>query len=520
MRSVKLLIAGAGPCGLGAALEMLESGPEGEGDFLLVDPGTEAGGWASSRTTAEGFTFDFGGHVLFPHKHYARFGELLRELPIAWASSVPQRGVQVEGAFLPYPAQRNLQRLPLHKLLRALASVMLHRVRSSRDAGLEANAGAAELTPGGTHDGAEHTDTDMGSYLNGHFGGYIVKLLMGPLNQKQWAHAPAQLTDTWARHRSGSTTRNVADMDLGKMVRNLLLGRDDVGWTPETKVTYPAEGGSGAIWSSVARAIPAKKMLLGTRIVSVSLAEKTAELSNGETIAWEQMVSTMPLDVLLRSVEGQPELTAKADGLVKARSRLFGFGVRGTLPARYAGLHSCQVTDADVPFWRLNFPMTVAQGNGPEGCYSMLCEVSEPASQPARPLADLRAEVEESLYRMGLLGRPGMALVSTWEYTIEHGYPVPFLGRDRLLQEVQPVLEQAGVYSRGRFGAWRYEISNQDHAFMQGVEVVRRILFRMPEETFGNAVAVNEAAAQQQIVKSAGDALRDGLSQPMGVRAS
>ena len=92
MRRVKVLIAGAGPCGLGAALEMMESGPAGERDFLLVDPANEAGGWASSRTTAEGFTFDFGGHVLFPHKHYARFGELLRELPIEWAASVPERG--------------------------------------------------------------------------------------------------------------------------------------------------------------------------------------------------------------------------------------------------------------------------------------------------------------------------------------------------------------------------------------------------------------------------------------------
>jgi hypothetical protein len=47
------------------------------------------------------------------------------------------------------------------------------------------------------------------------------------------------------------------------------------------------------------------------------------------------------------------------------------------------------------------------------------------------------------------------------------------------------------VYSRGRFGSWRYEISNQDHAFMQGVEVVRRILFDLHEETFGNAGTVN-----------------------------
>ncbi len=500
MKRVKVLIAGAGPCGLGAALEMTENGPGGEEDFLLVDGGSRPGGWASSQTTAEGFTFDFGGHVLFPHKHYQRFGDLLRGLPLGWTSSVPQRGVQVGRSFLPYPAQRNLQRLPLHKLACAMASVAWHRLRGGTEAG-------------------NQPEGDLGTYLLGQFGPYLTELLMGPLNRKQWAHGPDKLTDIWVRHRSGSSTRNVADMELRRTVRNLLLGEDDLGWTPETRVTYPAEGGSGAIWEAVAAKLPAEKMMLGTRVVSVSLTGKTARLSTGETVEWEQMISTMPLDVLLRMVEDRPELQGKAEGLVKARSRLFGFGVRGELPESYRGLHSCQVTDGDVPFWRMNFPMTVSRGNGPEGCYSMLCEVSEPAGEPARPAEVLRGEVERSLRRMGLLGRSGRETVSCWEYTIEHGYPVPFLGRDALLGSIQPELEAAELYSRGRFGAWRYEISNQDHAFMQGVEAVRRVLFRLPEETYGDAVAVNEAAMPELLLTPAAGE-HEGLAQPIGVNAA
>ena len=213
----------------------------------------------------------------------------------------------MEGCFLPYPAQRNLQRLPLGKLLRAVASVLLHRLRGRKRE-------TAAARPRGV-------DSDMGSYLHGRFGAYLVKVLMGPLNQKQWAHAPSELTDTWAQHRSGSTTRNVADLDLRRTMKNLLLGEDDLGWTPETRVTYPASGGSGSIWSAVARTIPAEKLMLGTQVISISLEEKTALLSTGETVGWEQIISTMPLDRLLRSVEGRPELAAKADGLVKARSR-------------------------------------------------------------------------------------------------------------------------------------------------------------------------------------------------------
>ncbi len=502
MRRVKVLIAGAGPCGLGAALEMTENGPGGAQDFLLVDGGSRPGGWASSRTTDEGFTFDFGGHVLFPHKHYERFGDLLRELPLGWVSSVPQRGVQVGRSFLPYPAQRNLQRLPLAKLACTVASVAWHRLR------------------GGFEEHEEQPEGDLRTYLLGRFGPYLTGLLMGPLNRKQWAHAPEELTDVWVRHRSGSSTRNVADMRLRRTVRNLLLGEDDPGWTPETRVTYPAKGGSGAIWSAVAAKLPAEKLMLETRVVSVSLTEKTARLSTGETIGWDQMISTMPLDSLLRMVEDRPDLQGKAEGLVKARSRLFGFGVRGELPERYRGLHSCQVTDEDVPFWRMNFPMTVSRGNGPDGCYSMLCEVSEPAGAPARPAEVLRGEVERSLRGMGLLGRAGTETVSRWEYTIEHGYPVPFLGRDALLASIQPELEAAELYSRGRFGAWRYEISNQDHAFMQGVEAMRRVLFRLPEETYGNAVAVNEVVVMALPSVFAAQPMHEGLAQPVHAQSA
>lgn len=493
MRNVEVLIAGAGPCGLGAALEMLESGPGGEGDFLIVDPHTRSGGWAASEITPEGFTFDFGGHVLFPHKKYPAFASLLESLPIEWSKSVPQRGVQVNGRFLPYPAQRNLQRLPLLKLARALASVVKHRAAEAPDGQLQATGG----------------EGDLKTYLLSRFGPYITSLLMEPLNRKQWAHSTDVLTDVWVAHRSGSKIPNVVDLDVLRILRNLLMRRDDPGWTPETRVTYPAKGGTGAIWTAVASRIPQQKMLLGTRLMAISLETKTALLSNGETVRWQHLLSTMPLDSLVRMLETErPALAGKAERLVRARSRLFGFGIRGKLPPRYAGLHSCQVTDADVPFWRLNFPMTVSQGNGPEGCYSLLCEVSEPASQP--PATELRAQVQSQLYRMGLLGRAGLQLISSMEATVDHGYPVPFLGRDSLLQEIQSVLDEEKIFSRGRFGSWRYEISNQDHAFMQGAEAIRRILFQIPEETFGNAVLVNE------IVLSRGVEQASSMASPLG----
>ena len=75
-------------------------------------------------------------------------------------------------------------------------------------------------------------------------------------------------------------------------------------------------------------------------------------------------------------------------------------------------------------------------------------------------------------------------MVSRWHRRLEHGYPTPWLGRDEVLAEAEHALHAAGIYSRGRFGAWKYEVSNQDHSLMQGVEAVDHILSGEPERTF------------------------------------
>jgi len=67
-------------------------------------------------------------------------------------------------------------------------------------------------------------------------------------------------------------------------------------------------------------------------------------------------------------------------------------------------------------------------------------------------------------------------VVSVWHRREEHGYPTPSIGRDDALATIFAALERHAVYSRGRFGAWKYEVSNQDHGCMQGVELEDRLL--------------------------------------------
>ena len=78
-------------------------------------------------------------------------------------------------------------------------------------------------------------------------------------------------------------------------------------------------------------------------------------------------------------------------------------------------------------------------------------------------------------------------IVTSWHRRLDHGYPTPWLGRDAVLDPIETTLRAAAVLSRGRFGAWKYEVSNQDHSFIQGVEAVNNIQHGTPEPTFGGS---------------------------------
>ena len=45
-----------------------------------------------------------------------------------------------------------------------------------------------------------------------------------------------------------------------------------------------------------------------------------------------------------------------------------------------------------------------------------------------------------------------------------------------------PWLDERGIYSRGRFGTWRYEVGNMDHAVKMGIAAARRIVDGTAEE--------------------------------------
>jgi hypothetical protein len=90
-------------------------------------------------------------------------------------------------------------------------------------------------------------------------------------------------------------------------------------------------------------------------------------------------------------------------------------------------------------------------------------------------------------------------IVSRWCYYADYSYPTPSVDRDQILAEVIPWLEERGIYSRGRFGMWKYEVSNTDHTLMQGVELANRLILGEPETTIGMVYRSTEDGRQAAV---------------------
>jgi protoporphyrinogen oxidase len=269
----------------------------------------------------------------------------------------------------------------------------------------------------------------------------------------------------------------VATPDIEQLRRNVREGRDDVSWGPNSTFRFPLRGGTGAIWTAIAGLLPAERLHFGADVVSLSVADRSIHLQDGRRVAWDTLISTMPLDVLCERVDGlSAAARTAARRLLHSAVHVVGVGLRGPCPATLARKCWMYFPEATSPYYRVTVFSNYSSHNVPPGGdhWSLMAEVCE---TPHRPVdaATIARDTVHGLRRDGLVA-PATEVVSVWHYRAEHGYPTPSVTRDSALATVLPELERHRIFSRGRFGAWRYEVSNQDHSCMQGVELVDRLL--------------------------------------------
>lgn len=431
-----ILVVGAGPCGLGAAWALHSLGHD---DWELCEANDYAGGLSASFVDPLGFTWDVGGHVLFT-KH-EKFAGLVRNL-LAGEFHEHQRSAWVRlcapAAWVPYPYQDNLHFLP----------------EAMRQ---EALAGLDRRVAGNPQNFAE--------WIDAHFGDGIARQFMLPYNRKVWGTDPREMDFHWIADR-------VKTIDAEELKRVRPGDPPRGGWGPNATFIFPRSGGTGEIFRRLA--VPLNpRIRYNAKLVALDAKRKVATFSDGRKIEYRALITTVRLDELLGLLPGLG---------VSAPLRAVGGAVVGIGVEHREASGKCWSYFPDNPpgFYRLTWFHHYAAGNVPDGnagrYAAYMVETVLPPGQTVDRAALLDAAVA-GLRRAGILAEGDeQKIVSRWFWPVPAIYPVPVLGLREALPCVHAALEALSIYSRGRFGGWRYELGNMDHCFMQGYECARRLI--------------------------------------------
>ena len=278
--------------------------------------------------------------------------------------------------------------------------------------------------------------------------------------------------------------------------------QDDVGWGPNATFKFPVHGGTGGIWKAVAKNLPADKVKYKASATKVNTDTKIITLASGEQFSYDVIISTTPINLLIGMLEGAglEDLKKKKDSFVYSTSHIIGIGLRGEPPAHLKGKCWMYFPEDNCPFYRATLFSHYSPNNCPDqNTWSLMFEFSESPAKPAPKEDPIEATIQGALNTKLFESRD--QIISTWHERLEYGYPTPFVGRDELLDEVQPKLMDLGIWSRGRFGGWKYEVGNQDHSLMQGVEAADSVLFGVEESTYSYPDLVNTRKTTQRSFK-------------------
>ncbi len=437
----RIVIIGAGPTGLACARELERLGHH---RWLMLEGTPHPGGLAASVVDTAGFTWDLGGHVVF--SHFGEFDALLEEVMDGDLLQHERSSyVRVADRWVPYPFQNNLRHLPELILEECLLGL--------------------EDAPGSKDDGI-----DFGTWMLDVFGEGITRHFMEPYNFKVWATPAAAMSARWISDR-------VSMVDYARARDNVRRQRDDLAWGPNNTFVFPAVGGTGEIWRRLAQRLgDGHRIRYRSRVVEVCPPERFLRLDDGERIEYDALVSTMPLDRLVGQLRTcPPAIVAAAEQLIHNGVHMVGVGYEAPLADDRSWMY---FPDPEVPFYRATNFAKYSPANVPGANVERYCAYMTETSFSAHKPVDrerLGKDVERGLRRAGVIsGRPRVASIHI--ETIDYAYPVPTLGRDRALQTIQPWLRARAIYSRGRFGAWRYESGNMDHAVKAGLDTARELV--------------------------------------------
>ncbi|MCR8633349.1 protoporphyrinogen/coproporphyrinogen oxidase [Paenibacillus radicis (ex Xue et al. 2023)] len=192
------------------------------------------------------------------------------------------------------------------------------------------------------------------------------------------------------------------------------------------------------------------------KVKSINIKNKTMVINN-ERVSWDTIVSTIPLNSLIGIISDVDDPVLELSKQLKSsRGMILNLGVKKT--HLQGDMSWVYFPDPNLHFYRVGFYSNVESSLAPVGYCSMYVECSPLFfSNKEEALANIPTVIKE-LIEIGFI-RSADEIVTTKAFYLAQNYCLPDTSKTKVIHHY---LENAGIYSIGRYGSWHWSSQHED----------------------------------------------------------
>lgn len=440
----KVAVIGAGPAGMTAAYQLSK-----EGHQVTVFESENAVGGMAKTIDLWGQKIDLGPHRFFSNEK--RINEVWLEVVGRNFSMVDRlTRIYYKKKFFFYPLKPldALLNLGIFEAIRCVLSYFVYAIFL-----------------------ADKNPRTFEAWVKGRFGRRLFEIFFKTYSEKLWGIKCDELDADFAAQR-------IKKLSLFGAVWNALTqGRGNKHKTLVDQFAYP-HGGTGAVYERMADFLKDKgcDVLLNHRIQGVVCEGDTVtgvKLENGQVESFDEVISTMPLTNLVRSLPDLPKHVEKAVSDLKFRNTVLVYleiDAQNLFPDNWLYVHSSDLECGRVTNFSNWTKDIVGDSKKTILCLEYWCNFEDPMwSMSHDELIEL-AKVE--IRKTGLIGEASIS--NGYVHQIGRSYPVYESGYKETLDVVVDHLKTVkNLTPIGRYGSFKY--NNQDHSILMGILAAENI---------------------------------------------
>ena len=421
-----IVILGAGLTGLGAARHLPGS--------AVYEAKDHPGGHVFSHEQS-GIHFDEGAHIChakdetWKKEIFANAGEVVH---------MTQSKVSNwwHGHWVTYPVQNHLRDLPVEFRIRALTEIVSAQTK-------------IQDVPPANYD----------VWCRNQYGDFLTERFYKEYTDKYWRTDMSAMDTDWLSGR-------LLPSQLERIIHGAIAPLDEK-QSVFSSFYYPAKGGFFSFFEKFYREVDVRT---GFKVQGLRLKDRRITFANGDTTSFDQCISTIPLNDLIRAMDEVPD-SIRRDAETLRHTQLIGVNVVVTKP-NLVPYHWFYVYDPDIEISRVKVLSNIIPATLPTGTTVLQTEIFRRDDETFDVELLKRKAVQELARMLGF--DPDRDVQSVNHVVVSHAYTIPTLGRQAAVDRISEWLESKNIITAGLYGKWKYVWSDQAYAL--GKEAAGRVL--------------------------------------------